>query len=148
MLACCPLRAGEGVMTEGVDGRTTTCGTMEITLHPESRLVALRFVAATSLTGEHGVALVDAMKSVIDGSERFALIADVKGAYATDADYRAATGNFFRQHRDAARIALFNLGPILRVVTEMFRVGIGLQLKTFADEAAARSWLRKEGIRA
>ena len=64
----------------------------------------------------------------------------------TDADYRAVTGGFFGQHRDTARIALINLGPIIRIVAEMFRVGIRLQMRTFADEAAARTWLRTQGI--
>jgi len=30
----------------------------------------------------------------------------------------------------------------------MFRVGTGIPLQSFADEAAARSWLRAEGIAA
>ena len=136
-------------MSATKNGDTVTSGSMELTLYPEWRLVVLRFVTDISLMGTHGVALVDALKSVTGASgERFALLADCKGAYATDADYRAATGNFFRDHRDAARIALFNLGPIIRVVAEMFRVGIGLHLKTFADEAAARAWLQAQGIRA
>ncbi len=126
-----------------------TCGAMEMTLRPASHLVVLRFVTDTGLTGEHGVALVDAMRAVIGGhGERFALLADCKGAHSTDADYRASTGDFFRLHRDTARIALFNLGPIIRVVAEMFRVGIGLQLKTFTEHAAARSWLCQQGISA
>jgi len=124
-------------------------GSLQITSHPESHLVVIRFVTDTSLTGEHGAALVDAMKAVVGAAgERFALLADCKGAYGTDAAYRAATGEFFGHHRDTARIALFNLGPVIRVVAEMFRVGIGLHLKTFSDDGAARAWLRKEGIRA
>jgi|SRR5579863_9432619 hypothetical protein len=125
------------------------CGSMEMTLRPESRLVVLRFLTDTTLTGEHGAVLVDAMRSVSNGhAEPFALLADCTGARATDADYRASTGEFFRGHRSRARIALFNLGPIIRVVAEMFRVGIGLQLKTFTEDDAARSWLRTQGISA
>jgi hypothetical protein len=37
---------------------------------------------------------------------------------------------------------------VIHVVVEMFRVGTGIQLKTFADEAAARSWLRTKRITA
>jgi hypothetical protein len=134
-------------VTHPVEDSVTTCGSMELTLHPGSRLVVLRFVTDTSLTGDHGVALVGAMRRVIGApGERFALLADCKGAHSTDADYRASTGDFFLHHRDTARIALFNLGPIIRVVADMFRVGIGLQLKTFTEHAAARAWLRKEGI--
>src|SRR6185295_1591510 len=115
--------------------------------HPESRLVVVSFAAETSLTGEHGAALVDAMKRVLGPSgQRFGLLADAKGVSGTDADYRTVTGAFFSQQRDVARIALINLGPIIRVVAEMFRIGIGLHLKTFSDEASARSWLRQQDI--
>jgi hypothetical protein len=80
--------------------------------------------------------------------EPFALLADTLGVCATDAEYRAITAKFFRQHRDTAHIALLNLSPFIRVVAEMFRVAIRLQLKTFEDEAAARSWLRTKGVAA
>jgi hypothetical protein len=120
---------------------------MEIALRPESNLVEVRFAPNTSLTGEHGAAMVDALKGVVGTKgERFGLFADAKGVSGTDADYRAVTGKFFGQHRTAARIALINLGPIIRVVAEMFRVGIRLQMKTFDDQAAARAWLRTQGI--
>jgi hypothetical protein len=120
---------------------------MKIALRPESRLVEVRFAPNTSLTGQHGAAIVDALESVMGTQgERFALFADAKGVSRTDADYRAVTGEFFRQHRDTARIALINLSPIIRVVAEMFRVGIRLQMRTFDDEAAARAWLRTQGI--
>jgi hypothetical protein len=121
---------------------------MELALYPASCLVVLRFVAAVSLTGKHGETLVDALRRVIVDGERFALLADAKEVRGTDGDYRAVTGKFFAQHRDNARIALVNLGPVIRVVAEMFRVGIGLRMKTFSDEAAARVWLRTQGINA
>src|SRR5882672_3187533 len=121
------------------DADTGVSASMEIALHPESRLVEIRFAPNTSLTGKHADAIVDALKSVMGAhGERFALFADAKGVAGTDADYRAVTGGFFGQHRDTVRIALINLGPIIRIVAEMFRVGIRLQLKTFGDEAAAR----------
>ena len=123
-----------------------TSGPLELTLHPGSHLVVLRFANEVSLTGEHGQAMVDALESVRTDGERFGLFADTKGVRGTDGDYRAVTGKFFGQHRDTARIALINLGPIVRIVAEMFRVGVRLQMKTFADEAAARSWLRTQGI--
>jgi hypothetical protein len=40
------------------------------------------------------------------------------------------------------------MGPIVRLAAEMFRIGTGLKLKAFADEASARAWLRTMGIRA
>ena len=120
---------------------------MQLTLRPESRLVELRFLIEISLTGEHGKAIVGALKSVLVEGEPFAPFADAKGVRGTDADYRAVTGEFFGRHRDTARIALVNLGPIIRIVAEMFRVGIGIHMKTFPDEDGARSWLRTQGIR-
>ena len=47
-----------------------------------------------------------------------------------------------------AFIALINSGPVIHVVVEMFRVATGIPLKTFADETAARSWLRTNGVAA
>jgi hypothetical protein len=38
------------------------------------------------------------------------------------------------------------VGPVIRVVAEMFRIATGIQLRGFADEAAARGWLREKGI--
>jgi hypothetical protein len=120
---------------------------IEIALHPETRLVEVRFAPNTSLTGPHGAVIVDALKSVMGAhGERFALFADAKGVSGTDAEYRAVTGRFFGQHRDMARIALINLGPFIRIVAEMFRVGIRLQMRTFDDELSARAWLRTQGI--
>lgn len=133
-------------MTAVVDGRGEPAGPLELTLLPESHLVVLRFTAEVTLTGAHGRAIVDALEGVRTDGKRFGLFADTKGVRGTDGDYRAVTGKFFGQHRDTARIALINLGPIIRVVAEMFRVGIGIQMRTFADEAAARAWLRTEGI--
>jgi hypothetical protein len=123
-----------------------SCGSMQIAVHPDARLVAIRFVSDTHLAGEHGAALVDALERVA-GADRFALLADCEHVCDTDTGYRRATGAFFGRHRETARIALFNLSPIIRVVAEMFRIGIGLQLRTFADDTAARSWLRTQGIR-
>ncbi len=122
---------------------------MELQWHPAARLAVLRFTADTSLTGHHGAVLVDSLRRWVGASdEPFALLADAKGVTGTDGAYRTATGDFFGQHRRNACIALINLGPVIRVVAEMFRIGIRLQLKTFADEAAARDWLRTQGIAA
>jgi hypothetical protein len=120
---------------------------IKIAVRRESRLVEVSFAPNTRLTRQHGTAIVEALAEVTrDGRETFGLFADAAGVAATDADYRAVTGDFFSQHRATARIALINLGPIIRIVAEMFRVGIRLQMRTFDDEPAARAWLRKEGI--
>lgn len=128
------------------DGGT---GSTAITLHPEARLVVARFVPDACLTGRDARAIVEALESVIGATAgRFALFADIAGVRGTDSDYRAVTGAFFSRHRDTARIALINLGPLIRILAEMFRVGVGLHLRTFADEPAARAWLRTQGIAA
>jgi SpoIIAA-like len=136
-------------MTAPKDGDTRSCGSMELTLHPEARLVTLRFSADTVLTGPQGAALVDALESVLgEPGERFGLLADAAGVRGVGADYRRVTGAFFGRHRAAARIALVNLGPVIHVIAEMFRVGVDLHLRTFADDDAARAWLRAQGVRA
>ncbi len=118
-----------------------------IAVRPESRLVEISFTPNTTLTGQHGTAIVEALESVTgDVRATFGLFADAAGVVGTDADYRAVTGGFFSRHRATARIALINLHPIIRIVAEMFRVGIRLQMRTFDDEEAARAWLRKEGV--
>jgi hypothetical protein len=136
-------------VTSPTNGDAVTSGSMELRWHPAARLAVLRFTADTSLTGKHGAVLVDSLTGWIGATDGpFALLADAKGVTGTDGGYRTATGDFFGQHRHNARIALINLGPVIRVVAEMFRIGIRLQLRTFADEAAARGWLRTQGIAA
>jgi hypothetical protein len=126
-----------------------TSESLALVWHSESRLAVLRFLTDTQLTGKHGKVLVDALTGWIGTTTTpFALLADAKGVHSADADYRTTTGVFFRQHRDAAYVALINLGPLIRFVAEMFRIGTGLQMKAFADEEAARSWLRSKGIAA
>jgi hypothetical protein len=140
------------MMTEPDDGprspgNRTTSGSMEVTAFPALRLAVLRFAADTSLTGEHGAVLVAALETVVgDGGQPFGLLADTARIGGTDAEYRATTGVFFKDHRDRARIALYHLGPLIRVVAEMFRIAVGLQMRSFKDEAAARAWLRTQGI--
>jgi hypothetical protein len=76
------------------------------------------------------------------------VLADASGLRGTDAEYRAKAGGFFREHRGTAFIARVNPGPVIQVVVELFRVGTGVQLKTFANEAEGRTWLRTKGVAA
>ena len=73
--------------------------------------------------------------------EPFALLVFAREVRGTDAAYRAIASKFFRQHRTTARLALVSAGPVVTVVSEMFRVATGIQLKGFKDEVAARAWL-------
>jgi hypothetical protein len=132
-----------------VDQIVVASPSTEVTWHALSRVAFVRYFHGATLTGKDGTFLVDALTTWIgaDGKS-FAVLADGAGLGGTDAKYRAKASRFFRQHRDHAFIALINLGPVIHVVVEMFRVGTGIQLKTFADEAAARSWLRTKGIAA
>jgi hypothetical protein len=123
--------------------------TTEIHWDPQSRIALIRYTPGTTLTGPDGAFLVDALTSWTgaDGLP-FGVLADAAGLRGTNANYRAAASGFFRRHQDTASIALINVGPVIHVIVEMFRLGTGIQLKTFGDEAAARTWLRTKGVAA
>jgi hypothetical protein len=129
------------------NGDTVSSASTEITWNRAERLAGVRYTANATLTRKDGDFLVEALTGWIgvDG-EPFAVFADAEGLRGTDAEYRARASAFFRQHRHTAFIALINLGPVIHVVVELFRVGTGIPLKTFGTEAAARSWLRTKGI--
>jgi len=116
---------------------------------PASRIAAVRYTQGTNLNVVDGAFLVDSLTGWIgESAEPFAVLADAAGLHGTDAAYRAKASAFFREHKDEAFIALINLGPVIHIVVEMFRIGTGIQLKTFTDEAAAHAWLRTKGIKA
>jgi hypothetical protein len=126
---------------------TMTSPSTEITWSPDERLATVRYTPGITLTGKDSHFLAYALTSWIGmKGEPFGVFADAAGLQGTDAAYRAKTSAFFAQHRDTAYIALINLGPVIHVVVELFRVGTGIQLKTFASEDAARAWLRSRGI--
>jgi|SRR5580658_2187225 hypothetical protein len=132
-----------------MSGDTVTSDSTTIRWDAHSRVALVRYTAGANLTGADGPVLIDALTGWIGAKpERFAVLADGAGLQGTNAEYRASVSRFFRQYRDTAFIALVNLGPVIHVVVEMFRVGTGIQLKAFAGEAAARSWLRTKGIAA
>jgi hypothetical protein len=132
----------EGNLTSHV-----TSGSMELAWAPEVRLAAVRFGPNTIVNGEQGSVLVASLAEWIGSEERpFALLADTTGVRGADAEYRVKTSGFFKHHRDTAIIAITHLGPVIRIVAEMFRIGTGIRLKAFAEEAEARAWLRIQGI--
>lgn len=128
------------------DGNRVKLGTIELAWDPEVRLAVLRFERETRATGRDGVALVAAMDRWVGTGKPFGLLGDGGRLSGVDAEYRSVWGRFLRQHRDCCYLAFFNMGTVIRVAAEMFRVGTGLQVKAFADEGEARSWLRKMGI--
>jgi hypothetical protein len=128
---------------------TETNGAMEINWDSASRLALIRFPANTTLTGRDAEFLIEALRSWIGVEHKpFAILADATGVRGADAEYRANTTKFYRQYRNELFIALVNVGPFVRVLAEMFRVGSGLQVKAFAGKAEARAWLLEKGIAA
>ncbi len=126
---------------------TAVSRSREIAWSGEERLASVRYTAGTTLKSADGDFLVDTLTGWIgDEGEPFAVLAEAAGLAGTDAEYRAKASAFFRRHRENAFIALVNLGPVIHVVVELFRVGTGNQLKTCASEADARAWLRTNGI--
>lgn len=126
-----------------------TTGSIEMIWDSEARLAMLRFELETRATGKDAVVLVDALTRWIgtDG-KLFGLLGDGARLAGIDAEYRSVWGKFFRKHREDSRIAFYNMSPFIRIAADMFRIGTGVQLKAFADEGAARSWLRGMGIAA
>ena len=128
---------------------TARHGTVQLTWDPESRVAAMLFDQQTRSTGENATALVSAFGEWLSADlERkpFALLADAARLDAMDAGWRSVWGKFFREHRHHAWIAVFHMGPLIRIGAEMFRLGTGVRLKGFAEESGARAWLRKNGI--
>ena len=109
----------------------------------------IHYAPDTHLVGEDGTFLVESLASWIGTEVRpFAILANAKGVCGTDADYRSKMGAFFKRHSGTAHIALTNMGPVIRIVTEMIRIGTGIRLKAFSNDSAARGWLRSQGISA
>lgn len=126
-----------------------TSGTIELAWDPDSRLAIIRFERETRATGKDAVALVDTLERWVGtDSKPFALLGDGSKLAGVDAEYRSVWGKFFRRHREEANIAFFNMGPIIRIAAEMFRIGTGVRMKAFAEEGRARAWLREMGIAA
>jgi hypothetical protein len=124
-------------------------GPTRIVWSPESRLAVLRFAPGITLGAGEAALLVDSLTGWIGADGRlFGLLADTKDVRGTDAEYRAKTRDFFKQYREQVFVAVVNMGTVIRIVADMFRLATGIQLKGFADEGQARTWLREKGIAA
>jgi hypothetical protein len=123
--------------------------TIEMTWDPEARVAHIWFTAPTEGTGEDAKALVNVLQGWV-GEERkpFALMGDGGKLGKLDAAYRKTWADFLKDHKKEALVAFYNQNPFIRVSAEMFRIGTGLNLKSFAKEEEARAWLRKAGIQA
>jgi hypothetical protein len=124
-----------------------TVGAIEMTWDSEARLAMLGFARETRATGQDAAQLIEALTRWV-GTEGipFGLLGDGGRLSGLDAEYRSAWGKFFQQHRRDSVVAFFNMGPVIRIAAEMFRIGTGLRLKAFDGEAEARAWLRTMGI--
>jgi hypothetical protein len=137
---------GDEVKPE-VDGGKVTSPSTTIAWDASSRVALVRYSLGATLASTDAAFLVDALTGWVgtDGAP-FGVLADGAGLRGTDAQYRSKVSRFFKAHRSHAFIALFNLGPVIHVVVELFRVGTGVPLKSCNDEGAARAWLRTNGI--
>ncbi len=126
-------------------------GCVEIQWNPETRLCFVRYHVGPKATAEDGRNLVAALSAWIGPGPKygpFAMLVDGGKIQGGQPGYRGVMGSFFKSHKQHVAFAIFDLGPILRIASEMFALGAGLNLKAFATETQAREWLRQEGARA
>lgn len=118
-----------------------------MTWDPQTRLAVIRFGRDTHAAGRDAQALVSALEGWVgEVSKPFGLLGDGGRLSSMDADFRALWSSFLRKHRNDCYVSFFNQNAIVRISAEMFRLGTGLRLKSFAREEEARSWLREMGI--
>ena len=136
-------------MTTPSEIPTVATQSMRVSWHAQARIAVCSYSPNTTLTRKDAGVLIEALNRWI-GSDRepFATLGDAAGIRSADPEYRAMTSKFYKEHKQELFIALFNVGPLLRIMVEMFRVSSGLQFKAFVDEAEAREWLRRKGIAA
>ena len=122
--------------------------TVQLHWLPAARLAQVRFASGALLTvANAGELFTDTLSEWIGSNPApFGVLIDAGGVAGVELDYRARLSRFFSQHRRAASIAVFGMSPPMRVLAELFQLGTGVPLRTFADEAAARAWLRQRGI--
>lgn len=129
--------------------KIASSGTIHMTWDSEARLAVIRFERDTHGSGTDAQVLVTALEDWIGaGSGPFGVLGDGGRLSSMDADFRAIWSRFLRRHRDDCYVAFFNQSPVVRISADMFRLGTGLQLKSFAREEQARAWLREMGISA
>lgn len=118
-----------------------------MTWDPGARLAHILFTAPTEARGEDAALLVAAISDWVGTEGRpFGILGDGGKLGRLDAAYRATWGRFFKDHRRDSHLAFYNMTPLVRVVAEMFRIGTGLDMRAFATEEEARSWLKPKGI--
>jgi hypothetical protein len=126
---------------------TVTIGVIQMTWDPETRLAVIRFERDMRATGPDAEVLVAALEAWTgEEGEPFGLLGDGGRLSGMDGDFRVVWSSFLRRHRDDCYVSFFNQNFVVRISADMFRLGTGLRLKSFAHEAQARAWLREMGI--
>ena len=134
----------DGGAMQGTD--VVHAGAVSLIWNARTRLAVMRFAEPTVGTGPAAEILVGAMERWVDSDRPFGLLADTRNNPSVDAQWRARWGMFFKAHKSSSVLAVFNMGATLRVLAELFRRAVGLQLKGFEREEDARAWLRAQGI--
>jgi hypothetical protein len=115
----------------------------DLRYEPEARIVMLRCHADAKLGSVDGATLIEFLaRWVGEDPGDFFLLADARGLRSVDAEFRRRLSDFFKSHGHNAMIGVIGAGPAIRVIAEMFRIGAGVRLVTFADEASARAWVK------
>ncbi len=112
-----------------------------------TRMVYASFVPGSRLGEADANAIAEAFTRWIGAdNDKFGVLIDAEGLAGSDGAFRARCNAYFKQHKERAMMAVIHVGPIVAVLTELFRIGSGLQLKTLSSETTARAWLRSKGI--
>lgn len=122
---------------------------VEMRWDPANRLAMLQYLGDGKPSGKEGEKMIAALTEWIgtDGSPYFILV-DGSRITGGDPEYRAVWSRFYKANKQQVQVALFDIGPVLRVAVEMFTLGSGLRMKAFASEREARAWLGKAGLEA
>jgi hypothetical protein len=124
-------------------------GQVELSWDDDGRLARVHYGSDTTLDGEDGAFMVDALVGWIGGDGRpFGLLGDCQGLVGADAGYRSVMAAFLREHREDAMVAFFNATPFVRVAAKMYRSATGLPIEASDTQDEARAWLRARGIAA
>ncbi len=131
------------------EAEAVNAGAISLTWEPGIRLATLRFAEPTIGTGPAAQILVKAITGWAGANfEPFGLLADAKNNPSVDAHWRSTWTAFLKIYKASMIIAVFNMGAVARITAELFRIGVGLNLKGFSQEKDARAWLKTQGIRA
>lgn len=118
-----------------------------MTWNAAARMARVSFVHGSRLLEADAACIAEGFTQWIGAdTEPFGILVDAKGLAGSDGGFRSRCNAFFQQHRDRVVIAVIHVGPIVAILTELFRIGSRLNLKTLSSEEAAREWFRSKGL--